>query len=78
MLQDLSIAKLGATLSSSTPIPLPTSFAVVLALAIIVTVGINLLRKHDPREPVLVPGSPILGHLPGIWRYGTSYPVVLR
>ena len=78
MLVDLNIAKLEATLLGAAANPILTFFAVILVLAIVVIVGIRLLWKHDPREPILVPGSHILGHLPGIWRYGTSYPVVLR
>lgn len=72
------MTKLAATPLGATPIPLLPVFAVILALSIIISVGAKALWKHDPREPVLVTKSRILGHLPGIWRYGTSYPEVLR
>ncbi|KAK6363999.1 hypothetical protein LTS17_012628 [Exophiala oligosperma] len=50
-------------------------------LLVAVTLAVVLLRyaiwKHDSREPPLISGAPVLGHLPGIYRHGTSYPVVL-
>lgn len=72
------MTKLAITPLSATAIPLLPVFAAILVLVIIIAVGAKVSWGHNPREPVLVTGSRILGHLPGIWRYGTSYPVVLR
>ncbi|KAJ0417993.1 cytochrome P450 [Aspergillus carlsbadensis] len=52
----------------------------LIATFLVSLVAVILLSKRPSREtkePTVVPGHPILGHMPGMIRHGTTYPVLL-
>ncbi|KAL3459752.1 cytochrome P450 [Aspergillus heterothallicus] len=53
----------------------------LLILTILVSVVAFILsaqrRPRESKEPINVPGHPVFGHLPGMIRHGTTYPVLL-
>jgi hypothetical protein len=55
-------------------------YTLLMAIFLVSLVAFFLLSKRpsgQTKEPIDVPALPIFGHMPGMIRLGTTYPVLL-
>ena len=70
---------MSSSLFEALPKHTSTAIFLLLVVALLVAISPRLSKKHDPREPPVIPQSiPYVGHLLGLLRHGEKYMQDLR
>ncbi|KAL4860340.1 cytochrome P450 [Aspergillus spectabilis] len=56
---------------------LSTLLIATFLISLVAFILLSRKPSRETKEPINVPGHPIFGHLPGMFRHGTNYPVLL-